>query len=99
MMEIFPTATIGVAATTLFPQLSMADAEMMEPPSAVATGDAKKLFNDGRAFEANGNIAAAQRLYAKVTKIVPRFIYGWSNLGNTQGELSKTGVSFLRAVF
>jgi tetratricopeptide (TPR) repeat protein len=30
---------------------------------------------------------AAQRLYAKVTKISPRFIYGWSNLGNAQVAL------------
>ena len=30
---------------------------------------------------------AAQRLYAKVTKISPRFIYGWSNLGNTHVAL------------
>jgi tetratricopeptide (TPR) repeat protein len=27
---------------------------------------------------------AAQRLYHKVTQIAPRYIYGWSNLGNTQ---------------
>ena len=30
---------------------------------------------------------AAQRLYQKVTKISPSFIYGWSNLGNTQVAL------------
>ena len=32
----------------------------------------QQLFNDGRVFESQGNIAAAQRLYAKVTKIEPR---------------------------
>lgn len=37
-----------------------------------AVGDAKKLFNEGRALESQGNMAAAQRLYAKVTKISPK---------------------------
>jgi len=60
----------------------------VEPPLAALQGDAKKLFNDGRVFESQGNMAAAQRLYTKVTKIAPRFIYGWSNLGNTQGGLN-----------
>ena len=67
----------------------------------VATGDVKKLFNDGRALEAQGNILAAQRLYIKVTKIAPRFIYGWSNLGNTlvaQGQLSEADESYTNAV-
>ncbi|KAL3903335.1 MAG: hypothetical protein SGARI_005424 [Bacillariaceae sp.] len=36
-------------------------------------------------------MAAAQRLYAKVTKISPRFIYGWSNLGNTQVAMGDLG--------
>ena len=56
-----------------------------------ATGDAKKLFNEGRALEMQGNMAAAQRLYSKVTNISPRFIYGWSNLGNTQVALGILG--------
>ena len=56
-----------------------------------ATGDAKKLFNEGRALEAQGNILAAQRLYAKVTKISPLFVFGWSNLGNTQVALGTLG--------
>ena len=67
----------------------------------VATGDVKKLFNDGRALEAQGNILAAQRLYIKVTKIAPRFIYGWSNLGNTlvaQGQLKEADESYSNAI-
>lgn len=36
-----------------------------------------------------GNSYAAERIYARLTKISPRFIYGWSNLGNTQVILGK----------
>ena len=46
-----------------------------------------QMFNEARAREGQGNMEAAQRLYAKVTKISPRFIYGWSNLANTQVAL------------
>ena len=31
-----------------------------------------QLFGEARALESQGNMAAAQRLYAKVTKISPR---------------------------
>lgn len=51
----------GAAATTV-----------VEPVQAVATGDVKKLFNEGRVLESQGNIPAAQRLFAKVTKVAPR---------------------------
>ena len=67
----------------------------------VASGDAKKIFNEGRALEMQGNMAAAQRLYAKVTKISPRFVYGWSNLGNTQvalGTLDPAEESYTTAI-
>ena len=63
--------------------------------------DAKKLFNEGRALESQGNMAAAQRLYAKVTYISPRFIYGWSNLGNTQvamGDLQSADENYSKAI-
>jgi len=46
-------------------------------------------------------MAAAQRLYAKVTKISPRFVYGWSNLGNTQvalGALQPAEESYSTAI-
>jgi len=36
------------------------------------TGDVKSLFNEGRAKELQGNIAAAQRIYSKVTKMAPK---------------------------
>ena len=46
-------------------------------------------------------MAAAQRLYAKVTKIEPRYIYGYSNLGNTQvalGDLTTAENSYSTAI-
>lgn len=46
-------------------------------------------------------MAAAQRLYAKVTKIEPRYIYGYSNLGNTQvalGDLNTAEDSYSTAI-
>lgn len=76
-------------------------ADAMSDVQVMATGDVKKLFNEGRAFEAQGNILAAQRLYLKVTNIAPRFIYGWSNLGNTlvaQGQLGQADESYSKAV-
>jgi len=63
--------------------------------------DAKKFFNEGRALESQGNMAAANRLYNKVTKISPRFVYGWSNLGNTQvaiGDLLEADNNYSKAI-
>lgn len=77
------SATAGVVMTTP----AGADDIALLPVELSATGDAKKLFNEGRALESQGNMAAAQRIYSKVTKISPRFVYGWSNLGNTQVAL------------
>jgi len=67
----------------------------------VLTGDVKKLFNEGRAREEQGNVPAATRIYQKVTKIAPKFIYGWSNLGNTQvalGALAPAESSYTTAI-
>ena len=100
-------ASIGIASavSSVSPLQAVADesaAPTIQPPVIVqATGDVKKLFNEGRALEAQGNILAAQRLYLKVTKIAPRFIYGWSNLGNTlvaQGQLNDAEDSYSKAV-
>lgn len=91
-------------STSLVPWQAVADdAPALPVPEVqvVATGDVKKLFNEGRALEAQGNILAAQRLYLKVTKIAPRFIYGWSNLGNTlvaQGQLGEADESYSKAI-
>uniref|UniRef100_A0A7S3DTD8 Tetratricopeptide repeat protein n=1 Tax=Entomoneis paludosa TaxID=265537 RepID=A0A7S3DTD8_9STRA len=66
-----------------------------------ASGDVKKFFNEGRALEQQGNMAAAQRLYNRVVQIEPQFIYGWSNLGNTQtafGDLSSAEDSYSQAI-
>jgi tetratricopeptide (TPR) repeat protein len=52
-------------------------------------------------MELQGNLAAAQRLYTRVTKLAPRFIYGWSNLGNTQtayGDLDSAEASYSTAI-
>mmetsp|Transcript_4176 Transcript_4176/g.5480 ORF Transcript_4176/g.5480 Transcript_4176/m.5480 type:complete len:371 (-) Transcript_4176:230-1342(-) len=64
-------------------------------------GDVKKFFNEGRALESQGNMAAAQRLYSRVVQIEPQFIYGWSNLGNTQtafGDLPSAEESYTKAI-
>ena len=37
-----------------------------------AQGQVKQLFREGQAYEFQGNMAAAQRVYTKVTKIVPK---------------------------
>ena len=87
-------ASLGISSLAPFPALSIDDdvtTASLPEIQVAATGDAKKLFNEGRALEAQGNILAAQRLYAKVTKISPRFVFGWSNLGNTQVALGTLG--------
>lgn len=46
-------------------------------------------------------MAAAQRIYSKVTKISPRFIYGWSNLANTEvafGDLHSAEENYSKAI-
>ena len=98
-------ASVCLASSTLAPSRAVAEDEIPAATSSevqvMATGDVKKLFNEGRAFEAQGNILAAQRLYLKVTNIAPRFIYGWSNLGNTlvaQGQLEEADESYSKAV-
>lgn len=75
--------------------------QVVLPVDVVVSGDAKKLFNEGRALESQGNMAAAQRLYSKVTQIAPRFIYGYSNLGNTQtalGDLANAEKSYTKSI-
>lgn len=66
-----------------------------------ASSEAQKLFNQARALESQGNMAAAQRIYGKVTEMDPDFVYGWSNLGNAQIALGDTvgaEVSYTKAV-
>jgi tetratricopeptide (TPR) repeat protein len=107
----FTVATIASAPTaasiflTSEPAFASVDessgASLLPPVEVSVSGDAKKLFNEARALESQGNMAAAQRLYSKVTKIAPRFIYGWSNLGNTQtafGDLDAAEVSYTTAI-
>lgn len=95
--------SIGFAAASI-PTAALAEESAVATPSpvqVVATGDTKKLFNEGRALEAQGNILAAQRLYIKVTKISPRFIYGWANLSNTlvaQGQLNDADQTYTKAI-
>lgn len=69
----------------------------VNPPSP----DIKKIFNEARGYEFQGNVPAANRLYSKVTKLAPGFIYGWSNLGNTQvvlGNLEDGEVSYTKSI-
>ena len=74
----FIKSVVCVGLATSIPKAAHADAALsatttLSPPvQVIASGDAKKLFNEGRALEAQGNILAAQRLYIKVTKISPR---------------------------
>ncbi|KAL3793535.1 hypothetical protein HJC23_007275 [Cyclotella cryptica] len=94
--------SLGLASIGSIPLRSAAEDSVAEMQvEVVPSGDVKKLFNEGRAFEAQGNILAAQRLYAKITKVSPRFIYGWSSLGNTltaQGELNAADEAYTKAI-
>lgn len=76
-------------------------ATSVPPVLLQVSGDAKKLVSEGRAYESQGNMLAAQRVYNKVTLIAPRFVYGWSNLGNTQtalGDLNAAELSYTKAI-
>lgn len=69
--SLLPSAIAGV--TLLSPQLSFAgDGDQVDPVIVSPTGEIKKLFNEGRALEQQGNIQASQRIFAKVTKLEPR---------------------------
>ena len=102
----FVASSAVVLATGILPRTSRAEestdiAEALSEVQVSLEGDAKKLFNEGRAMELQGNLAAAQRLYTRVTKLAPRFIYGWSNLGNTQtayGDLDSAEASYSTAI-
>lgn len=97
-------STVAIVSSALIvpPQVCHADDPASpEPVQVLATGEIKKLFNEGRAFEQQGNIAAAQRIYGKITKLAPRFIYGWASLGNTQvalGALAPAENSYSTAI-
>ena len=75
---------VGLLCGSGSPLITLADDEVdqISPVVVSATGEIKQLFREGQAYEFQGNMAAAQRIYAKVTKIVPRvctFIFN-SNL-------------------
>lgn len=94
--------SFGVGSLCM-PFASLAEENVMPDVQiqVLPTGDVKKLFNEGRALEAQGNILAAQRLYTKITKVSPGFIYGWSSLGNTltaQGELIPADQAYTKAI-
>ncbi len=100
----FIKSVVSMGLASSIPTAALAEdtlATPLSPVQVVATGDTKKLFNEGRALEAQGNILAAQRLYIKVTKISPRFIYGWANLSNTlvaQGQLNDADQTYTKAI-
>lgn len=96
-------AATSIAATAVLPAFAADEVAVALPLVELTpvSPDAKKLFNEGRALESQGNMMAAQRLYNKVTKISPRFVYGWSNLGNTQvafGDLVEAENNYSRAI-
>jgi hypothetical protein len=93
---LLTAASVAFSSAICAPKAAFADDDMLTGSLAPvevtpSVPDAKKLFNKAHALESQGNMAAAQRLYAKVTKISPRFIYGWSNLGNTQVAMGDLG--------
>ena len=95
-------ASFGLGSVCM-PFVSLAEENAMQDVQiqVLPTGDVKKLFNEGRALEAQGNILAAQRLYTKITKVSPGFIYGWSSLGNTltaQGEMNPADEAYTKAI-
>ena len=102
--RLFLNSVASFGLTSIgFPFASVAEDGVIsgEQIQVLPSGDLKKLFNEGRALEAQGNILAAQRLYAKITKAFPSFIYGWSSLGNTltaQGELNSAEEAYTKAV-
>lgn len=105
MLLVLPLQSAAWAATddvtTVSTPTTQTTTMTTTPVTVQATGDAKKLFNEGRAYESQGNMAAAQRVYNKVTLISPRFVYGWSNLGNTQtalGDLAAADTSYTKAI-
>jgi hypothetical protein len=79
------TFTVSIPATlissfTTFSSSSPAYADdvstALEAVQVAPSGEIKKLFNEGRVMEGQGNILAAQRLFAKVTKLAPRVSFG-----------------------
>mmetsp|Transcript_8082 Transcript_8082/g.11583 ORF Transcript_8082/g.11583 Transcript_8082/m.11583 type:complete len:362 (+) Transcript_8082:162-1247(+) len=97
------TSKVSAAVIAYFPYAVNAEdgSSSIGDVQVKPTGDVKKIFNEGRALESQGNVASAQRFYQKVTKISPKFIYGWSNLGNTQvalGQLPEADRSYTNAI-
>eukprot|EP00588_Corethron_pennatum_P008388 CAMPEP_0194289572 /NCGR_PEP_ID=MMETSP0169-20130528/39328_1 /TAXON_ID=218684 /ORGANISM="Corethron pennatum, Strain L29A3" /LENGTH=367 /DNA_ID=CAMNT_0039036887 /DNA_START=67 /DNA_END=1170 /DNA_ORIENTATION=- len=67
----------------------------------IEDAELRKLFGEATVKESQGNVMAAQRLYLKVTKLVPKFVFGWSNLANTQvvsGDFEKAEASYTTAI-
>lgn len=98
------TTTTSIATTFISVAPSETHAASPDMDSAVLvqlSGDAKKLYGEARVMEQQGNIQAAQRIYSKITKMEPGYIYGWSSLGNTQvalGALQPAEESYSRAI-
>ncbi len=71
LISSFPTT---IATLLVAPQLGLAAEDVIssDPVIVSPTGEIKKLFNEGRALEQQGNIQASQRIFAKVTKLAPK---------------------------
>uniref|UniRef100_A0A7S1ZHW3 Uncharacterized protein n=1 Tax=Trieres chinensis TaxID=1514140 RepID=A0A7S1ZHW3_TRICV len=101
------SAALSALGSVSTPNLALADEDVVTAPpppppiEVYPTGDVKKLYGEGRVLESQGNMNAALRIYSKVTKIAPRFVYGWSSLGNAQvalGDLRSAEGSYTEAV-
>ena len=67
-----PTSIASLLSNPLSPAFAEDDVVTNTPVEVIPNADIKKLFNEARAMEGQGNIPAAQRIYAKVTKVSPR---------------------------
>jgi tetratricopeptide (TPR) repeat protein len=94
----FAASSVSLLTITSSPSGTLAaDTASIAPTNS----DTKQLFNQARALEQQGNLQAAQRLYEKIVQIAPDFVYGWSNLGNTQtafGQLAQADESYSKAI-
>jgi len=99
----------AITAPVAVPVAVSAEGEpVIAAPVAVPVGEVyiedaelRKLFGEATVRESQGNVMAAQRLYEKVTRLVPKFVFGWSNLANTQvvsGDFEKAEASYTTAI-
>jgi tetratricopeptide (TPR) repeat protein len=100
-MALSGPAASAAAAAENAPGTAAAGGAVVAPASTSLDGDASKLFQQGRVLESQGNVEAAGRVYEKITQLRPGFVYGWSQLGNSQvvfGDLDRADDSYSTAI-